>query len=162
KWQAPFLRVRSSIGRADSVVDGKSYYLAEVESVLSLIRAKEGGTQHLFLLDETFRGTNTTERVAAAAAVLKHLDRGLDIVVVATHDLEVLDLLGGAYAAHHFREQVTNDELSFDYLLQPGPSSTRNAIALLRFMRYPEDVVDDATASLDWQQRRGRLGDGKG
>ena len=162
KWQTPFLRVRSSIGRADSVVEGKSYYLAEVESVLSLIRAKESGAQHLFLLDETFRGTNTTERVAAAYAVLRHLDGGLDLVVVATHDLEVLDLLGGAYAPHHFREQIAGNELIFDYLIQPGPSSTRNAIALLRFMRYPEEVVDDATASLDWQQRRGRLGDGKG
>ncbi len=154
RWEAPFLRVRSCIGRADSVVEGKSYYLAEVEAVLALIQAKAGGEQHLFLLDETFRGTNTTERVAAAFAVLKHLDHGLDIVVVATHDLEVLDLLDGEYAPYHFREQIVNDELTFDYLIQPGPSSTRNAIALLRFMRYPAGVIDDATASLDWQERR--------
>ena len=154
RWEAPFLRVRSCIGRADSVVEGKSYYLAEVEAVLALIQAKAGGEQHLFLLDETFRGTNTTERVAAAFAVLKHLDRGLDIVVVATHDLEVLDLLDGEYAPYHFREQIVNDELTFDYLIQPGPSSTRNAIALLRFMHYPAGVIDDATANLDWQERR--------
>jgi MutS domain V len=157
-WRAPWLEVRSSIGRADSVMEGKSYYLAEAESVRSLIHAKDDGKQHLFLLDETFRGTNTTERVAAAYAVLRYLDRGLDLVVVATHDLEVLDLLGGAYAAYHFREQVTNHELTFDYRLQHGPSSTRNAIALLRFMQYPETIVDDATASLDWQHRRGAAG----
>ncbi|MDE3054685.1 MAG: hypothetical protein KGJ70_12415, partial [Gemmatimonadota bacterium] len=155
RWRAPRLTVRSSIGRSDSVMDGKSYYLAEVESVRALIRARDDGTQHLFLLDETFRGTNTTERVAAAYAVLRHLDRGLDLVVVATHDLEVLDLLRGAYAAYHFREQVTNHELTFDYRLRPGPSSTRNAIALLRFMQYPDEIVDDATASLDWQHRGG-------
>lgn len=153
RWRSPRLTVRSSIGRADSVVEGKSYYLAEVESVRALIRAKDDGTQHLFLLDETFRGTNTTERVAAAYAVLRHLVQGLDLVVVATHDLEVLDLLGGAYAAYHFREQVTNDELTFDYRLQPGPSSTRNAIALLRFMEYPDELVRDAVANLDWQAR---------
>ncbi|HVA56679.1 MAG TPA: hypothetical protein VNF92_02220 [Gemmatimonadaceae bacterium] len=156
-WQAPFLRVRSSIGRMDSVLEGKSYYLAEVESILALIRAKESGDQHLFLLDETFRGTNTTERVAAAYAVLRHLNRGRDLVVVATHDLEVLDLLDGAFAPHHFREQIAGEALTFDYLLQPGPSSTRNAIALLRFMRYPDAVVADATAHLDWQARRGPL-----
>src|SRR5258705_7933700 len=34
----------------------------------------------------------STERVAAASAVLANLDRGRDIVVVATHDIEVLDL----------------------------------------------------------------------
>ncbi|MGH7668174.1 MAG: MutS-related protein [Gemmatimonadaceae bacterium] len=154
-WTSPFLEVRTSIGRDDSVLEGKSYYLAEVESVLSLVRAKDDGRQHLFLLDETFRGTNTTERVAAAFAVLRYLNQGLDLVVVATHDLEVIDLLGDEYVPHHFREQIANDELTFDYLLQPGPSSTRNAIALLRFMRYPAQVLADAEASIDWQTRRG-------
>lgn len=137
-WRAPPLHVRTSIGRADSVMEGKSYYLAEVESVLALIRAKESGAQHLFLLDEIFRGTNTTERIAAAYAVLAHLNRGLDLVVVATHDLEVLGLLGDEYTPHHFREQITDNVLTFDYLLQPGPSSTRNAIALLEYMKYPK------------------------
>jgi hypothetical protein len=154
EWTAPFLTVRTSIGRADSVLEGKSYYLAEVESILALIRAKESGEQHLFLLDEIFRGTNTTERVAAASAVLEHLDRGDDIVVVATHDVEVLDLLGDAYAARHFREQVERDALTFDYRIQDGRSSTRNAIALLAFMQYPDELVRRAHESLDWAGRR--------
>jgi DNA mismatch repair ATPase MutS len=152
-WRSPLLRVRTSIGRADSVMEGKSYYLAEVESVLALIRAKESGDQHLFLLDEIFRGTNTTERIAAAYAVLAHLNRGLDLVVVATHDVEVLGLFGQEYTPYHFREQITDNVLSFDYLLQPGPSSTRNAIAVLEYMEYPESVVADALGALDWQER---------
>ena len=105
-WRAPMLGVRTSIGRADSLVEGKSYYLAEVESVLALVRAKDDARQHLFLLDEVFRGTNTTERVAAACAVLSHLNQGDDLVVAATHDLELLGLLSGDFAMHHFREQV--------------------------------------------------------
>ena len=153
-WVAPMLRVRTSIGRSDSIMEGKSYYLAEVESVLNLIRAKEAGAQHLFLLDEIFRGTNTTERVAAAYAVLAHLDRGNDIVVVATHDLEVLDLLNDSFAARHFREQIENDALTFDYRIQDGRSSTRNAIALLKFMKYPDELVATALDNLDWVERR--------
>lgn len=151
-WRAPILRVRTSIGRSDSIVDGKSYYLAEVESVRALVRAKESGKQHLFLLDEIFRGTNTTERVAAASAVLSYLDRGSDLVVVATHDIEVLNLLDGAYRAYHFRERIDGGALSFDYLLHEGPSSTRNAIALLRLMEYPDDLVESALAAIDWQR----------
>jgi hypothetical protein len=154
QWRAPLLRVRASIGRADSIMEGKSYYLAEVESVLTLVRAKESGVQHLFLLDEIFRGTNTTERVAAAYAVLAYLDRGDDIVIVATHDLEVLDLMNGSYAARHFREQIENNGLVFDYAIQDGPSSTRNAIALLKFMKYPDDLIADALNNLDWIERR--------
>jgi DNA mismatch repair ATPase MutS len=89
--------------------------------------------------------------VAAGYAVLAYLDRGRDVVVVATHDLELLDLLGGTYVAHHFREHVDGDGLRFDYRIQPGPSSTRNAIALLRYMKYPDGVVADALAAIDWQ-----------
>ena len=151
-WRAPMLRVRTSIGRAESLLEGKSYYLAEVESVLELVHAKDTGHQHLFLLDELFRGTNTTERVAAAYAVLAYLNRDSDLVVVATHDLELLDLLGSTFAAHHFREQIADDALSFDYVMRPGPSSTRNAIALLKYMKYPEALIADALATLDGQR----------
>jgi hypothetical protein len=150
-WRAPMLGVRTSIGRAESLLEGKSYYLAEVESVLALVRAKGDARQHLFLLDEVFRGTNTTERVAAACAVLSYLNQGDDIVVAATHDLELLGLLSGEFAMHHFREQVVNGSLAFDYLIQPGPSSTRNAIALLTMMNYPEALVARALAIIDGQ-----------
>jgi hypothetical protein len=147
-WRAPMLRVRTSIGRSDSVMDGRSYYLAEVESVRTLVRASDGPQQHLFLLDEIYRGTNTTERIAAAYAVLAHLDRGTDIVLVATHDLELLGMLDGTYAAHHFREQIAGDALTFDFRIRPGPSSTRNAIALLRLMQYPEEIIVRALGAI--------------
>jgi len=95
------LRTRTSIERADSVMEGKSYYLAEVEAVRGLIRAKAPDRQYLFLLDEIFRGTNTAERVAGAYGVLAYLNRGLDLVVVATHDVELLELLGSSFTPVH-------------------------------------------------------------
>jgi DNA mismatch repair ATPase MutS len=153
RWEAPLLRVRSSIGRSDSIVDGKSYYLAEAESVRALVRASEREEPHLFLLDEIFRGTNTTERVAAGYAVLRFLNRGPHLVVVATHDLELLDLLGDSFDAHHFREQVADGSLTFDFRLRPGPSSTRNAIALLQVLQYPAPLVAEALDAVDWQRR---------
>jgi len=74
-------------------------------------------------------------------AVLAHLTRGEDIVVVATHDLELIELLGSSYSPYHFREHVSEESLSFDFVIRAGPSSTRNAIALLKLMDYPDDVV---------------------
>jgi DNA mismatch repair ATPase MutS len=147
-WRAPMLRTRTSIERGDSVMEGKSYYLAEVEAVRGLIRAKAPDRQYLFLLDEIFRGTNTTERVAGAYGVLAYLNRGIDLVVVATHDVELLDLLGSAFAPVHFREQITDGGLTFDYRIHSGPSSTRNAIALLELMEFPRDVVRDALSAI--------------
>lgn len=153
-WRAPLLRVCTSIGRADTIIEGKSYYLAEVETALAMVRTKETGKQYLFLLDEIFRGTNTTERIAAAYAVLSYLNRGDDLVLVATHDIELIDLLGDAFTPHHFREQVDGNALTFDYRIHAGPSSTRNAIALLELMRFPRDLVADALGTIDWQSRR--------
>ncbi len=145
EWRAPFLGVRTSIGRSDSLLEGKSYYLAEVEAVGALIAAKDDGRQHRFLLDEIFRGTNTGERVAAGYAVLSHLTKGDDIVIVATHDMELTSLLGTAYDTFHFREEIAGGALSFDYHIRQGPGTTRNAIALLELMGYPPSVVADAS-----------------
>ena len=146
-WEGPAFTVRTCIGRGDSIVAGKSYYLAEAEAVRDLLQASAGESPHLFILDELFRGTNTVERIAAGRAVLAYLDRGPHLVMVATHDIELTRWLGERYGTFHFREQVENDELTFDYLLKPGVSSTRNAIALLEALGYPEEVVQAAALS---------------
>jgi len=147
-WNAPVLHVRTSIGQGDSLLDGKSLYMAEIDAVKRMLDEKAGGAQHLFLLDELFRGTNTPERVAAGYATLAWLDRGDDVVVVATHDLELSRLLGARFEAYHFREQVTDESLAFDFRIRPGLSSTRNAIALLRLSGFPAGLVAEANATL--------------
>ncbi|MEP6620859.1 MAG: hypothetical protein ABJE47_16160 [bacterium] len=151
-WRAtPFL-VRTSIGRADSILDGKSYYQAEVEGVRALLDPGSGAPR-LVLIDELFRGTNSVERVAAAKAVLAQLERNGDQVIVATHDVELLDLLP-EYTTYHFREEVRDGELTFDYLLHSGACATRNALAILALNGYPPAVVDDATETADRIGRR--------
>jgi DNA mismatch repair ATPase MutS len=147
------LTVRSCIGRADDPATGKSYYLVEVDSVLALVHAARTGVPHLMLFDELFRGTNAVERIAAGEAVLLALlAPGADgrpsphAVLVATHDQELVDLLDGIYAANHFTDAIDPSGLSFDYHLQPGAATTRNAIALLGRRGAPEDLVAHALA----------------
>jgi hypothetical protein len=146
-WSAPFVRVRTLIGRQDDLLTGKSYYMAELEAMRSHVMSVGGDRPHLFLLDEIFRGTNTVERVAAAFAVLTHLNRDGDIVMVATHDLELRDRLGASFAPYYFEEQVTDGGLGFDYTLRHGLSGSRNAIALLGLMGYPEAIINQARAA---------------
>ena len=148
-WAAPPFEVMPAIGRGESLLHGTSYYLAEVERVRTLVEAAGGETPCLFLLDELFRGTNTVERVAAGRAVLSRLARGPHLAAVASHDLELVALLHGAYVPFHFREEIAEGALSFDYRLRPGGSSTRNAIALLARASYPPDVVAAAHATVD-------------
>jgi len=148
----PLLRVVTSIGRADNLIEGRSYYLAEVESVHRIVSAAESREPHLFLLDEIFRGTNTAERIAGGYGVLRHLANGRHLVLVATHDGELVDLLEGVYEVCHFTEEVGAEGLAFDYTLRPGPSTRSNAIALLEFAGFPEGLVRNARRILEMRR----------
>ncbi len=158
-YDAPVYQVRSCIGRADDLIAGKSYYLVEVESVLALVRASEGAEPHLFIFDELFRGTNAVERIAAAEAVLGALigDGKPHVVLAATHDGELVDLLRDSYVVCHFGDAVGPEGLVFDYRLTSGPATSRNAISLLKLNGAPETIVNRALAraeALDRQRRQ--------
>ncbi len=150
KYEAPRFIVRSCIGRSDDITTGKSYYIVEVESVLALVKASESAAPHLFLFDELFRGTNAVERIAAGEAVLAELLTTADgrppvhLVLAATHDRELVDLLRESYAAFHLADSVGSDGLVFTYKLEPGPATTRNAIALLQLKGAPARLVERA------------------
>lgn len=140
--------VRSSIRREDNLAQGESYYSVELERIGDMIRDADGGGLHLFLLDEIFRGTNTLERVCSATAVLQHLGRS-HLAMVTTHDLELQGLLSDGYDMHHFSEQIIGDGQGFDYRIQPGPATGRNAIRLLELRGYPESVTREARQLAD-------------
>jgi len=151
-YRAPVFDVQSCIGRADDLVSGKSYYLVEVEQVVSRLRASDGQASHLFIFDELFRGTNAIERIAAGEAVLRQVLRARGastphVALAATHDAELVGLLADLYDPWHFTDTVTDEGLSFDYRLQAGPAKTRNAITLLALHGAPEAVVTRALAS---------------
>ena len=130
--RAPVYPVRTCIGRSDDLQAGKSYYIAEVEAVLGLVRASEEAAPHLFLFDELFRGTNAIERIAAGEAVLTQLLQpgatgSPHVVIAATHNGELVDLLRERYASFHFTDRMEPEGLVFDYTLKAGPATTRNA-----------------------------------
>jgi hypothetical protein len=167
EYRAPIFQVRSCIGRADDILTGTSYYIAEVEALLELVRASGGSNPHLFLLDELFRGTNAVERIAAGQAVLTQLLEEAGgrtkphLVLAATHDLELVELASDRYEPYHFGDSVGSDGLVFDHRLQRGPSTSRNAIALLRLHGAPDAMIRRALATaamLDEQRRVTRTG----
>jgi hypothetical protein len=160
-YEAPWMAVRSCISPSDSLEGGKSLYQMEADTVVSILaQAAEGGLT-LCLFDELFRGTNSIDRMAASAAVFASLvnagppqahssrpfPRGL--VVAATHDLELVRCVGPGFATFHFGDRVALGRLEFDYLLRPGVAPSRNAIALLRLLGAPSEVVADAQARAD-------------
>ncbi|MEO7192002.1 MAG: hypothetical protein ABI051_13195 [Vicinamibacterales bacterium] len=163
-YEGPTFVVRSCIGRDDDPASGRSYYMVEVESVLALVHASRTPAPHLMLFDELFRGTNAVERIAAGEAVLSALlapdaagRPAPHVVLAATHDQELVDLLADTYAPFHFTDTMDRDGLAFDYRLLPGPATTRNAIALLGLRGAPVELVARAmerARELDAQRGR--------
>lgn len=143
RFACPPLAIRSSIALADNLATGKSYYLVEATTALSMVHADDT-VQHLFLLDELFRGTNTSERIAAGVAVMEALTGHANMAIVATHDMEVVRLVSERYEPLHFAESVTTAGFAFDFVLRPGPATQRNAISLLGVLGAPDSLLDRA------------------
>lgn len=140
--------VATSIAQRDDILKGESYFVVEVKSLKRLIHYCE--RQYTFcFIDEILRGTNTPERLAASSAVLRHLSGCNCLCFVASHDIELTELMRGVYDNYHFRESIQNGQIVFDYTLYSGPSKTRNAIMLLEMMGVGAEIIKDATHYLE-------------
>ncbi len=149
RYRAPVLRVRTLMSASDDVQRNRSYYYAELEGAKALLEPSARATRTLVVLDELFRGTNTSERIGAGKAVLEALAQAGHFVFAATHDRELVGLLEERFDAYHFGEDVVGGALVFPYDLRKGPSTTRNAIVLMRIVGFPEGVVADATGVVE-------------
>ena len=136
--------VATSMAVADNIIEGESYFIAEIKSLRRLLaRIGKGDFCYLFV-DEILKGTNTIERVAASAGVLQYISQSGNLCFTATHDIELTQILEHQFQNFHFTEAITNGEVLFDYTLYNGPAKSRNAIVLLDTMGFPQEVVDKA------------------
>ena len=83
------LAIGATLRIQDSLLEGRSRFYAEITRIRELSDLASGSRPLLFLLDELFHGTNSHDRLAGAAGVLRSLlDRGA-IGLITTHDLAV-------------------------------------------------------------------------
>lgn len=146
-YTASFLQVASSINKADDISQQKSLYYAEAERLLHIISPDYHKLPALYTIDELLSGTNYTERLSASAAILSYLKTKNALVVVATHDLDLAESLGGSYQCYHFSDKVDKNNLDFDYTLKKGIATSRNAIKLLEHLGYPQEIIQGANNS---------------
>lgn len=147
-YEAPFYRIYSSMSLRDDLACGDSYYMVEIKSIKRIMdqAGQERERPVLCFVDEVLRGTNTVERIAASTQIMRKLAAGHALCFAATHDVELTKLLAQEYDNYHFEERIEEKDVSFPYKLMRGPASTRNAIALLRMLKYDEDVTSEAEA----------------
>jgi DNA mismatch repair ATPase MutS len=146
KFTIPKIKIHSAIRITDNLLDESSYYYEEVKAIKKLINESESEDQNLFLLDELFKGTNTVERISSGKAVLSYLNQNDNIVLAATHDLELTEFLRDSYKYLHFTETIENDKFSFDYKLKEGVLINTNAIRILEINDFPKQLTEEAKA----------------
>lgn len=173
-------RIYTSMALRDSLQEGESYFIVEIKSLRRILQAAgsihtEGSGMEkavfentdseqmsnpvLCCIDEVLRGTNTVERIAASAEILRCFAKTKTLCFAATHDLELTGILEDVYDNYHFSEEIIDGDVRFSYRILPGPSTSCNAIALLNALGYDRTIVeqaqsraDDFLASGTWQQ----------
>ena len=134
------LALGASIAVHDSLQDGVSRFLAELLALKAVLDTGSAEEPLLFLLDEVLQGTNSDDRRAAAAALLRELGRRSAIGVMTTHDLSLTELaheLPGRVRNMHFTERVVDGAMEFDYQLRDGVLARGNALDLMRMLNLP-------------------------
>ncbi len=144
----PPVTLATSILVEDSLADGVSFFMAELQRIQKVVaaadRAQAEGRVLLYLLDEVLRGTNSYERQVAVRRVVLHLMRHGALGAVSTHDLQLAEVpeLQAAAVPVHFRETVHpggDPPMTFDYQMRPGVATTVNALKLMELVGLPAE-----------------------
>lgn len=144
-YRAARFRLLTSMALTDHIREGESYFIVEIRSLKRIVdQAKEDGAPVLCFVDEVLRGTNTVERIAASSQILSSLNRLNAICFAASHDIELTNILQNEFRNVHFEETVTDNDVEFNYRLTEGPSTTRNAIRLLKVIGFDDAVINRA------------------
>ena len=151
-WSAELFRVVAVMRVVDDTASGASKYAVEVEAIGAVVAAASRGDgdddtlRALIVVDEPFSGTNPAVRVPIVVSVLEYLGAH-DVVIAATHDLEVAAQLGDRFQRGYFAE-VAGSSDEFDRRLRPGVSPATNAVERLAHAGYPAAILDDVARRL--------------
>ncbi len=146
--QTRLFRVFTCIRVNDSVTDGYSYFYAEVRRLKALLVAskEQVDVPLFFLIDEIFRGTNNRERLIGSRSYIRALVGKHCLGAISTHDLELVKIAQRLplVSNYHFREDVLNGRMVFDYTLRSGPSPTTNALKIMQLEGLPVEDEEGA------------------
>ncbi len=145
----PRALVQTSIRIEDSLLLGRSLYVAELLRAASMLERANGAAACLTLFDEIFRGTNHMESVSAAGAVIRRLGRQAT-VVVSSHHVDLAPLVDGTTRPLLLSATSSGLELlpgvlvetnGIDLLLSQGFDAELHATALQLHQRLAERAL---------------------
>jgi len=144
KFTCSPVRVFSSMRTMDSLEESTSSFYAELKRLRQLLELADEKNQSpvFYLLDEILKGTNSADRHKGAEALIRQLHAKSSAGLVSTHDLELGEWGSTETYVHnfHFRSDVENGQLKFDYQLHDGICKSFNASELMRMMGIDIDM----------------------
>lgn len=129
------LQVGASLRINDSLAEGSSRFYAEITRLRQLYELAAGSPPLLFLLDEILQGTHSVDRRVGAEAIIRALVRRNAIGLLSTHDLALTEIEGvaaGTVRNVHFRDEIRDGRMTFDFKLRDGVVAKTNGLELMR------------------------------
>ncbi|MEG0283353.1 MAG: hypothetical protein RR543_01900 [Erysipelotrichales bacterium] len=126
------MKIYTSIRVEDDFTQGVSTFYAELNRIKEMVDYIEYNKPMLCLVDEIFKGTNSSDRIYGASKAIEKLNNKNVIAFITTHDSELTKL--NNISNYHFEEYYENNEIRFDYTIKNGPSLSRNAKYLLKMV----------------------------
>lgn len=134
----------TSLRTTDSLTDNESYFFAELKRMKLIIDMLNNGEELFIILDEILKGTNSKDKQKGSLALISQFMTLNTNGIIATHDL-LLGSLAEKYPDNirnfRFEADITNNELTFSYLLREGVAQNMNACFLMKKMGIA--VIDD-------------------
>ena len=134
----PLLNLYTSMRITDSVQDDISYFRSELNRIKAMMdKVSHSQDPYLVLLDEPLRGTNSTDKQMGTRAIVETLITYNAVGIIATHDTGLCDMEAshaGKISNYYFESKVADGELTFDFRMKRGGSTSNNATILMRQM----------------------------
>jgi MutS domain V len=139
-WLTPLI-IGTRIRSTDSLQEGRSTFYTEILHIRRVFDSNSHRANTpsplLFLFDELLEGTNSHDRRIGAERLIRSLLQRGAIGIVTTHDLALTEIsasVGHLLRNMHFEDQITNNEMHFDYKLRDGVVTKSNALELMRLI----------------------------
>lgn len=129
--------VFSNMRTTDNLQNDESYFYAELLRLQKMLEKIRKGEELFILIDEMLKGTNSKDKLMGSRELVKQILSLGTSGVVATHDLD-LTKMSEDYPDQIFNQcfdvKLEENDLTFDYKLSDGVTSTMNASFLMKRM----------------------------
>ncbi len=135
EMEASLMKIHTCMRISDNIEKNISSFYGEILRIKEIVQDTKKEEPVFFLLDEIFKGTNSTDRHLGAKILIQQLYETGGVGLVSTHDLELTTLAENPKVGvrnYHFQETYHQGAIQFDYKLRPGASKTTNALYLMK------------------------------